>query len=84
MRLVTSQYSSEEGEASEYPSSQRSTLDSNPERGRRLSVGGADIASGGPQPHAASLAVLKEKPRGREADSDSDMTVTSLRLGSSS
>ena len=60
MRSVTS---SEEGEASEYPSSQRSTLDSNPERALRLLI--------------EALACGTRE----EAESDSDITVTSVRLG---
>ena len=63
MRSVTS---SEEGEASEYPSSQRSTLDSNPERALRLSA-------------VAQQEAAKGRPL--EAESDSDITVTSVRLG---
>jgi stringent starvation protein B len=67
MRSVTSQYSSEEGEASEYPTSQRSTLESNPDRG---------------PPHPVDAAAAKSRPA--EADnSDSDLTVTSVRLARS-
>jgi hypothetical protein len=70
MRSVTS---SEEGEASEYTTSQRSTLDSNYERGQRLSAG--------PSEDKETLdAAVKRRPT-EAAGSDSDITITSLRPG---
>jgi hypothetical protein len=74
MHSVTSQFSSgEEGEASEYTTSQRSTLQSN-----TSAPGGRAEQQGGPVV-AAEVKSGRRRPS-EEADTDSDLTVTSVSM----
>ena len=77
MRSVST-VSSEEGEASEYPSSQRSTLESNPDLQKQMTAMALSNPSVVPNLHITSQDVLSDESI-EEDDDLSVVTVTTAR-----